>query len=194
MGGNNPGDEKRVRPSVGLGRSAVSYQNISPSADIFTGDRRNPFQADGNKSTTNVAWLVGASPGPVVESLTSHHIDITAQDQVQPPSHLAVAPITPDMSPGPGGGSGYSLARSKTISDLPQWAHGDRRPSSSPDMSPVSTLGTVSTLGSLRSKIVRHKTLLGSSSRLYKFSQSLSSLTTLGSESRAGASTSSTLR
>ena len=100
---------------------------------------------------------------------------------------------------------GYSLARSKTVSDLPGWAqtgskvkrkHSSVSDYSSQDMtaskSNISTLGTVSTLGSLRSKIVRHKTLLGSSSRLYKFSQSLSSLTTLGTESRA--SLSSTLR
>ena len=190
-----------------LGRSAVSYQNISPSANIFTPDRpapaptdkKNPFRAEGKKSTTNVAWLVGASPGPaLVETVTTHHIDITAQDHLQPPSHLAVAPLQSEE--GERRRMGYSLARSKTVSDLPGWegeAQGERKVKrkhssvsdySSQDMTAsktnVSTLGTVSTLGSLRSKIVRHKTLLGSSSRLYKFSQSLSSLTTLGTESR----------
>ena len=192
-----------------LSRSAVSYQNISPSAHIFTADRpspaqrekKNPFRAEENKSTTNVAWLVGASPGPALEeTVTTHHIDITAQDHLQPPSHLAVAPLSSEEA---SRRMGYSLARSKTVSDLPGWAQGERKVtrknssvSSVSDLTAsktnVSTLGTVSTLGSLRSKIVRHKTLLGSSSRLYKFSQSLSSLTTLGTESRA--SLSSTLR
>ena len=196
-----------------LARSAVSYQNISPTAPIFTDrasegarpspaqtEKKNPFRAEGAKSTTNVAWLVGASPGPaLLETVTTHHIDITAQDHLQPPSHLAVAPLGTEE--GRGRRMGYSLARSKTVSDLPGWAQAGskvkRKHSSvssvsdnnSPDLTAsktnVSTLGTVSTLGSLRSKIVRHKTLLGSSSRLYKFSQSLSSLTTLGTDSRA---------
>ena len=196
-----------------LGRSAVSYQNISPSGNIFTADlpspapadKKNPFRAGGNKSTTNVAWLVGASPGPaLVETVTTHHIDITAQDHLQPPSHLAVAPLL-NTEEEDSRRMSYSLARSKTVSDLPGWAgaqskvkrkHSSVSDYSSQDLTAsktnVSTLGTVSTLGSLRSKIVRHKTLLGSSSRLYKFSQSLSSLTTLGTESRA--SLSSTLR
>ena len=218
MGGGNLGDYNRkswTLHSAGssnlLARSAVSYQNISPSANIFTAerpspaktDKKSPFRADGNKSTTNVAWLVGASPGPVVgETVATHHIDITAQDHLQPPSHLAVAPLGPEEG---GRRMGYSLARSKTVSDLPGWAHhGDgkvkRKHSSVSSVSDltasktnVSTLGTVSTLGSLRSKIVRHKTLLGSSSRLYKFSQSLSSLTTLGTDSRASTLRSSNL-
>ena len=223
MGVTKLGDHNRqswsAASSTLLGRSAVSYQNISPSGNIFTDsvtvtvppDRRNPFRAEGEKSTTNVAWLVGASPGPaLVESLTTHHIDITAQDHLQPPSHLAVAPLnTEEGTSSSRRRMGYSLARSKTVSDLPGWEGGQaqtgrkvaRKDSSvseytGPDLTAsktnVSTLGTVSTMGSLRSKIVRHKTLLGSSSRLYKFSQSLSSLTTLGTESRA--SLSSTLR
>ena len=223
MGGNNLGDYNRkswtllsagsagsAGSSKLLGRSAVSYQNISPTGNIFTADlpspapadKRNPFRAGGNKSTTNVAWLVGASPGPaLVETVTTHHIDITAQDHLQPPSHLAVAPLNTEETDTRR--MAYSLARSKTVSDLPGWAdskvkrkHSSVSDYSSQDLTAsktnVSTLGTVSTLGSLRSKIVRHKTLLGSSSRLYKFSQSLSSLTTLGTESRA--SLSSTLR
>ena len=209
MGGNNLLDHNRkswTLLSAGssnlLSRSAVSYQNISPRAHIFTADRpspaqrekKNPFRAEENKSTTNVAWLVGASPGPALEeTVTTHHIDITAQDHLQPPSHLAVAPLSSEEA---SRRMGYSLARSKTVSDLPGWAQGERKVtrkqssvSSVSDLTAsktnVSTLGTVSTLGSLRSKIVRHKTLLGSSSRLYKFSQSLSSLTTLGTDSRA---------
>ena len=111
---------------------------------------------------------------------------------------------------------GYSLARSKTVSDLPFWAEevrdqvaADRNMSSdhtkqvtsdmvkrnmSSDRGTLYSKGlaaaTVSTMGSLKSKIVRHKTLLGSSSRLYKFSQSLSSLTTITSESRPASATS----
>ena len=125
---------------------------------------------------------------------------------------------------------GYSLCRSKTVSDIHCW-NGDnsdqgdscdrplglgdkdqgkvpRRPGVRRNASSVSicqdkslsgsrydmsAAGTISTQGSLRSRIVRHKTLLGSSSRLYKFSQSLSSLTTITSESRP-ASAVSTLR
>ena len=74
---------------------------------------------------------------------------------------------------------------------------GDNRMGSTGDMSTMavatdtmSTLGTVSTTGSTRSRIVRHKTLLGSSSRLYKFSQSMSSLNTITSAESRG----STLR
>ena len=260
-----------------LGRTAVSYQNISPTGDIFGecvvgggGDnaaidkahsaRARPtqgFNADANKSTTNVAWLVGAAR----KADENHHIDIRDQD-LQPPSHLAVAPIiaastssnspltvtsnssdsllspsslfancsTPSPSPSqkrqekvtpvkPNVNSikmGYSLSRSKTVSDLPFWADevrdqvaGDRNNSREQAKQVTSEMvkrnmcsdrgtlyskglaaATVSTMGSLKSKIVRHKTLLGSSSRLYKFSQSLSSLTTITSESRPASATS----
>ena len=255
-----------------LSRTAVSYQNISPGGDIFADWDRNGgedttgidrahsglsrptqgFNADTNKSTTNVAWLVGAAR----KADENHHIDIRDQD-LQPPSHLAVAPIIATSStsnspltvtsnssdsllspsslfatsstPSPNQSHqekvtpvkpnlnsikmGYSLSRSKTVSDLPFWAHEfqvDKVTSEQPkkvtvDMSVVKrnmssdrnsmyakglAAATVSTMGSLKSKIVRHKTLLGSSSRLYKFSQSLSSLTTITSDSRPGSATS----
>ena len=165
------------------------------------------FRAEDNKSTTNVAWLVGAAGG-VTEDSPAHHIDIPAPDSVTPPSHLAVAPLTSSIR------MGYSLCRSKTVSDMPCYegesdnsdkqpspVKGVKRNSSSVSVSgcrveenagsryDMSQAGTISTQGSLRSRIVRHRTLLGSSSRLYKFSQSLSSLTTITS-----ASTASTLR
>ena len=153
-----------------------------------------------------MAWLVGAAGG-VAEDSPAHHIDIPAPDSVTPPSHLAVAPLTSSIR------MGYSLCRSKTVSDMPCYEgesdHSDKqtpvkgvkRNSSSVSVSgsrveessgsryDMSQAGTISTQGSLRSRIVRHRTLLGSSSRLYKFSQSLSSLTTITS-----ASTTSTLR
>lgn len=172
------------------------------------------FRAEDNKSTTNVAWLVGAAGG-VAQDSAPRHIDIV--DTVAP-SPLAVAPLA--MNPR----MGYSLSRSKTVSDIPFYGDkgggseaSDSNPvtrhtrqqspvkrtqssvsvtpvSSVADMSTLSTQATVSTQGSVRSKVVRHKTLLGSSSRLYKFSQSLSSLTTITSDSRAASSTTSTLR
>jgi hypothetical protein len=188
-----------------VGRAAVSYQNISPEGGLFGGEAAGPGYrgpgrvarggeppggfSDANKSTTNVAWLVGSSRREEAD----HHIDIRDEGDLQPPSHLAVAPI-PGPAPAPGPERGYMLARSKTVADLPCWADTQgSSPSSTPERGsssesserlyskgPTST-ATVSTLGSLRSKIVRHKTLLGSSSRLYKFSQSLSSLTTIAS-------------
>ena len=202
------------------------------------------FRSGGDKSTTNVAWLVGAATGPIDDS--QHHIDIVTPDKILPPPYLAVTPLqvkTPAQPPlqPPAYNSppkvtttlpkmGYSLCRSKTVSDIPCWT-GDnvnndtsdhkvtkvnrvkqrqvvRRNMSSVsvmsetmgstgDMSTMtvtsdtmSTLGTVSTTGSTRSRIVRHKTLLGSSSRLYKFSQSMSSLNTITSAESRG----STLR
>ena len=281
--GNNLANFARAGSGL-LGRTAVSYQNISPSGDIFadwdeererganrTGiDRAHSvlsrptqgFNADTNKSTTNVAWLVGAAR----KADENHHIDIRDQD-LQPPSHLAVAPIIATSStsnspltvtsnssdsllapsslfaasstPSPNQSyqekvtpvksnlnsikMGYSLSRSKTVSDLPFWAHeyqvdkvtsdpptpkkvtanmpvvrrnmsSDMSRNMSSDRNSMYAKGlaaaTVSTMGSLKSKIVRHKTLLGSSSRLYKFSQSLSSLTTITSDSRPGSATS----
>ena len=165
------------------------------------------FRAGDNKSTTNVAWLVGAAGG-VTQDLTPHHIDIPAPHSVTPPSHLAVAPLASSTT---NIRMGYTLCRSKTVSDMPCYEgesdnsdkqtrvkgvkrnsssvsglRGDESAGSRYDMSQA---GTISTQGSLRSRIVRHRTLLGSSSRLYKFSQSLSSLTTITS-----ASTASTLR
>ena len=150
---------------------------------------------------------MGAAGG-VTEESPAHHIDIPAPDSVTPPSHLAVAPLTSSIR------MGYSLCRSKTVSDMPCYegesdnsdkqptpVKGVKRNSSSVSVSgsrveenagsryDMSQAGTISTQGSLRSRIVRHRTLLGSSSRLYKFSQSLSSLTTITS-----ASTASTLR
>ena len=230
----------RTKGASLLGRSAVSYQNIGPSGEVFgeqedlekmfpgyrapgrvgpvmekREDRRGGF-SEVNKSTTNVAWLVGSNRK---EREDEHHIDIRDQGDLQPPSHLAVAPInipssprlgvkalamkknsTSSSTPSPPAPSrndnkisaarqaGYSLARSKTVSDIPIWAEENPSPkrgrSSSSERlyarGPTST-ATVSTLGSLRSRIVKHKTLLGSSSRLYKFSQSLSSLTTITS-------------
>ena len=143
----------------------------------------------------------------MAEDATSHHIDIKDKDSVTPPSHLAVAPLAPSSSIR----MGYSLCRSKTVSDMPCYegeesdnsdkqTPGVKRNSSSVSVSgsrgetsgsryDMSQAGTISTQGSLRSRIVRHRTLLGSSSRLYKFSQSLSSLTTITS-----ASATSTLR
>ena len=158
-----------------------------------------------------MAWLVGAAGG-VADHSPAHHIDIPAPGSVTPPSHLAVAPLTSSIR------MGYSLCRSKTVSDMPCYEgesdnsdkqpptpvkQGVKRNSSSVSVSgprgveennagsryDMSQAGTISTQGSLRSRIVRHRTLLGSSSRLYKFSQSLSSLTTITS-----ASTASTLR
>ena len=149
----------------------------------------------------------------MAQDSTPHHIDIPAQDSVTPPSHLAVAPLA---SPAPATlRMGYSLCRSKTVSDIPcyegesdsdkprtprQGLPGVKRNSSSVSVSgcrdessgsgcDMSAAGRVSTQGSLRSRVVRQRTLLSSSSRLYKFSQSLSSLTTITS-----ASASSTLR
>ena len=156
-----------------------------------------------------MAWLVGAAGG-ATQDLTPHHIDIPAPDSVTPPSHLAVAPLASSST---NIRMGYTLCRSKTVSDMPCYegesdnsdkqtrVKGVKRNSSSVSVSgsrgddsagsrcDMSQAGTVSTQGSLRSRIVRHRTLLGSSSRLYKFSQSLSSLTTITS-----ASTASTLR
>ena len=150
---------------------------------------------------------MGAAGG-VTQDLTPHHIDIPAPDSVTPPSHLAVAPLASTNIR-----MGYTLCRSKTVSDMPCYegesdnsdkqtqVKGVKRNSSSVSVSgsrgeesagsryDMSQAGTISTQGSLRSRIVRHRTLLGSSSRLYKFSQSLSSLTTITS-----ASTASTLR
>lgn len=194
------GREQHTRRGL-LGRSAVSYQNISPSGDIFADHNKdsvesNPsssFSAEGNRSTTNVAWLVGAANPPH----EPHHIDIRHRAEIQPPSHLEVAPLEPSLGERRPTEMGYSLARSKTVSDMPLWASdlrsGDSRPTHplqesvlvGPEDSEAGlTAATVVTMGSLRSKVVKHRTLLGSSSRLYKFSQSLSSLTTLGSESR----------
>ena len=218
----------RTKGAALLGRSAVSYQNIGPTGELFGAQEATPIPVqrgrgrmregfcEGNKSTTNVAWLVGSNRRG---EEADHHIDIPDQGDLQPPSHLAVAPILP-ASPRlgvkalPGGNkspsfsssgtpsppapttqqtptrqAGYTLARSSTVSDLPFWAHKDptaREERSSSSSEWLYTRGqtsqaTVSTLGSLKSKIVRHKTLLGSSSRLYKFSQSLSSLTTITS-------------
>jgi len=194
------------------------------------------FRADENKSTTNVAWLVGAASGSVTVDTTPRHIDITTQDSVTPPAHLAVAPLN-DKNNNKNTNSvnnikmGYSLCRSKTVSDIHCW-NGDnsdqgdscdrplglgdkdqgkvpRRPGVRRNASSVSicqdksisgsrydmsAAGTISTQGSLRSRIVRHKTLLGSSSRLYKFSQSLSSLTTITSESRPASAVSTLSR
>merc|ERR1719320_1068184 len=205
--------------------------------------------------------LLSEPLGAARKAEENHHIDIRDQD-LQPPSHLAVAPIiaastssnspltvtsnssdsllspsslfancsTPSPSPSqkrqekvtpvkPNVNSikmGYSLSRSKTVSDLPFWADevcdqvaGDRNNSRDQAKQVTSEMvkrnmcsdrgtlyskglaaATVSTMGSLKSKIVRHKTLLGSSSRLYKFSQSLSSLTTITSESRPASATS----
>ena len=160
---------------------------------------------------------MGAAGG-VAQDSAPRHIDIV--DTVAP-SPLAVAPLA--MNPR----MGYSLSRSKTVSDIPFYGDksggseasvaSDSNPvtrhtrqqspvkrtqssvsvtpvSSVADMSTLSTQATVSTQGSARSKVVRHKTLLGSSSRLYKFSQSLSSLTTITSDSRAASSATSTLR
>ena len=105
---------------------------------------------------------------------------------------------------------GYNLARSKTISDIPHWANqaklgqntSDNKmnysvntmSTNTSDGSTFNTLdstttapssegllpATVSTNGSLKSRIVKQRTLLKSETRLYKFSQSLSSLTTVG--------------
>ena len=215
----------------------MSYQNIGPTGELFGAQEATPpikrgearmreRFSEGNKSTTNVAWLVGSNRrGEEAE----HHIDIPDQGDLQPPSHLAVAPILPaspllgvkvlgeTKSPSTSSSSsssgtsspptpssqaakqaptrqaGYTLARSSTVSDLPFWAHKhkDKDPTTREERSSSSSerlytrgptsQATVSTLGSLKSKIVRHKTLLGSSSRLYKFSQSLSSLTTITS-------------
>ena len=133
---------------------------------------------------------------------------------------------------------GYSLARSKTISDIPQWAtHNQQKKQKNVKLgyknyeylnkvssSGLNTLssnstqtsdsiidlasssinssscslqavpnslqagpnslqaGHISTNGSLKSRIVKQRTLLRSQTRLYKFSQSLSSLNTLGTE------------
>ena len=226
----------RTKGASLLGRGAVSYQNLGPTGELFGAQEATPPIKRGqarmrerfseeNKSTTNVAWLVGSNRrGEEAE----HHIDIPDQGDLQPPSHLAVAPILPaspllgvkvlgeNKSPSSSSSSGtsspptsssqaakeaptrqagYTLARSSTVSDLPFWAHKDkdkdkdpttREERSSSSSERLYTRGptsqaTVSTLGSLKSKIVRHKTLLGSSSRLYKFSQSLSSLTTITS-------------
>ena len=208
---------ERTKGAALLGRTAVSYQNLSPTGGLWQGEgspeasqRSRAGFAEDNKSTTNVAWLVGSSRR---EQEEEHHIDIRDEGELQPPSHLAVAPlasprlgvqalqrkVSPSQTPSPPSSAppsrqqGYSLARSKTVSDMPFWAHGDRRQergvSSSSErlyVKAATSQATVSTLGSLRSRIVRHKTLLGSSSRLYKFSQSLSSLTTITSgDSRA---------
>ena len=281
----------RTRPGL-LGRSAVSYQNISPSGNIFGETNKDSvesypsssFAAEGNKCTTNVAWLVGSayphspqhpivvgstyphpqqspivvgsaypdSPQhPIVVGSTyphqqqspivvgsayphsqqspivvgaayspqqhQHHIDIL---ELQSPSHLEVAPLNKpglanQLSNKPGLNTkvtnlpensnkpvkmGYSLARSKTVSDIPLWARAtdsdktnpqpnQQAPTIVPDLEEMGSesglaAGTMVTMGSLKSRIVKHRTLLGSSSRLYKFSQSLSSLTTLGSTSR----------
>ena len=221
----------RTKGAALLGRSAVSYQNIGPTGELFGAQEATPPPvqrgqgrmregfSEGNKSTTNVAWLVGSNRRG---EEADHHIDIPDQGDLQPPSHLAVAPILPasprlgvqalggNKSPPPSSSgtpsppaptaqapkqqaptrqAGYTLARSSTVSDLPFWAHKEpagREERSSSSSERLYTRGptsqaTVSTLGSLKSKIVRHKTLLGSSSRLYKFSQSLSSLTTITS-------------
>merc|ERR1719232_945527 len=147
-----------------LGRSAVSYQNISPSSDIFSGSGncvnyvlssningtlRNTkslnrpgygFKAEDNKGTTNVAWLVGAARGLTSED-SSHHLDIDTQDSVLPPPHLAVAPLTNLVTSVNNNSNqvvtsvnnnnnirmGYSLCRSKTVSDIPCW-EGDNHP------------------------------------------------------------------
>ena len=239
----------RTRPGL-LGRSAVSYQNISPSGNIFGETNKDSvesypsssFAAEGNKCTTNVAWLVGSthphSPQhPIVVGSTyphqqqspivvgaayspqqhQHHIDIL---ELQSPSHLEVAPLNKpglanQLTNKPGLNTkvtnlpensnkpvkmGYSLARSKTVSDIPLWARAtdsdktnpqpnQQAPTIVPDLEELGSesglaAGTMVTMGSLKSRIVKHRTLLGSSSRLYKFSQSLSSLTTLGSTSR----------
>ena len=253
----------RTRPGL-LGRSAVSYQNISPSGNIFGETNKDSvesypsssFAAEGNKCTTNVAWLVGSthphSPQhPIVVGSTyphqqqspivvgsayphsqqspivvgaayspqqhQHHIDIL---ELQSPSHLEVAPLNKpglanQLTNKPGLNTkvtnlpensnkpvkmGYSLARSKTVSDIPLWARAtdsdktnpqpnQQAPTIVPDLEEMGSesglaAGTMVTMGSLKSRIVKHRTLLGSSSRLYKFSQSLSSLTTLGSTSR----------
>ncbi len=119
---------------------------------------------------------------------------------------------------------GYTLARSKTISDIPQWAtENDNNKSEKSDenryFTKVKSVGThssnstqtndsildlnssldgstyalqmgghISTNGSLKSRIVKQRTLLRSQARLYKFSQSLSSLTTVGTESSRASS------
>ena len=82
------------------------------------------FRADDNKSTTNVAWLVGAACGSVNVDNTPRHIDITTQDSVTPPAHLAVAPLNDKNNNNNSVNNikmGYSLCRSKTVSDIHCW-------------------------------------------------------------------------
>ena len=76
---------------------------------------------------------------------------------------------------------------------MPNWAQSDSSSDSEQVVKPrvnscalehevdFTTVGKVKRLGSLKSRVVRQRTLLGSSSRMYKFSQSLSSLTTITS-------------
>ena len=113
------------RRGLMMGRCAVSYQNLSPAGDIFAkepgqklarvGEHKeessltcSSFSSDGSRPTTNVGWLVGTSK-PVDKAQPDHHIDIL---ELQPPSHLEVAPLTNIKE------MGYSLSRSKTVRKL----------------------------------------------------------------------------
>ena len=260
-------------------RPTVSYQNLSPSGEIFARERIGlntsySGAVNTNKCTTNVAWLVGAKSSsqnnPAAVQTNEHHIDIVNKFDLQPPTNLEVAPLNTEKSTGvqvkelktattelskvieednnlattlnqwkvdlnhkklhypyphqQPSTMGYTLARSKTISDIPQWAtENDNNKSEKSDenryFTKVKSVGThssnstqtndsildlnssldgstyalqmgghISTNGSLKSRIVKQRTLLRSQARLYKFSQSLSSLTTVGTESSRASS------
>ena len=91
-------------------RPTVSYQNLSPSGEIFARERigLNTSSYSGSvvntsKCTTNVAWLVGAKtnaqqPNKPTTSLDEHHIDIIDKFDVQPPTNLEVAPLNNEKS------------------------------------------------------------------------------------------------
>ena len=89
------------------------------------------------------------------DNMTSPHIDIYDDTEVNPPSYLNVAPIDEDTV----SRRGYSLKRSKSVCDL-------------------SAAQPVSKQEDKVSKVVRNKTILGSFPLFYKLSQSLSSLNT----------------
>ena len=194
----------RQQPGRGmLTRCAVSYQNISPSGEIFNSDSQPQGSCSSDSSdssgafsapesglttarvaaaTTNVAWLVGATVTAKKESamvvaerpganMSQHHIDIRENGDLVAPAHLAVAPLSAGEAGRPGG---YSLARSQTVSNLPLWAEDltsteslpqatahpsyayqaeQRADSATPHAEIGGTAATLSTRGSLRSKI-----------------------------------------
>lgn len=150
--------------------SSLSLEDIRLWNSRVLSGPQTCFAAGPNKSTTNVAWLVGG--------VGSHHIDIL--EDPQPPSHLNVKDHN-DMETGTevdhpqsheSNQRAYTLSRSKSVCDI----QGMNTSMSSISTSTRSLKRDKSTQS--KGKIVRNRTILGSFPLFYKLSQSLSSLNT----------------
>ena len=115
--------------------------------------------------------------------MTSPHIDIYDDTEVNPPSYLNVAPLQDEVSK-----CSYSLKRSKSVCDFSATQQ-SLTPATTAEASEASAAsGEDATINSQKvSKVVRNRTILGSFPLFFKLSQSLSSLnsaTTTNSTSR----------